>query len=106
MPIREKDEARKEVAVLAQMQHPNIVSYIDSFEGFMNISLDQPFQSYPFNYNINFFQISYLSCYYFFIFVLSFYHPTALHLNRIRTAFKYISQFTSKGQVFLNEIFW
>lgn len=33
MPIRERDEARKEVAVLAQMKHPNIVSYIDSFEG-------------------------------------------------------------------------
>jgi hypothetical protein len=33
MPARERDEARKEVAVLAQMKHPNIVSYIDSFEG-------------------------------------------------------------------------
>jgi NIMA (never in mitosis gene a)-related kinase len=33
MPIKEREEARKEVAVLAQMQHPNIVSYIDSFEG-------------------------------------------------------------------------
>jgi NIMA (never in mitosis gene a)-related kinase len=34
MPTKERDEARKEVSVLAQMKHPNIVSYIDSFEGF------------------------------------------------------------------------
>lgn len=33
MPAKERDEARKEVAVLAQMKHPNIVSYIDSFDG-------------------------------------------------------------------------
>jgi NIMA (never in mitosis gene a)-related kinase len=33
MPTKERDEARKEVSVLAQMKHPNIVSYIDSFEG-------------------------------------------------------------------------
>jgi NIMA (never in mitosis gene a)-related kinase len=33
MPVKEREEARKEVAVLAQMKHPNIVSYIDSFEG-------------------------------------------------------------------------
>lgn len=33
MPLREREEARKEVAVLAQMKHPNIVSYVDSFEG-------------------------------------------------------------------------
>lgn len=33
MSNKERDESRKEVAVLAQMKHPNIVSYIDSFEG-------------------------------------------------------------------------
>ena len=33
MPTKEREEARKEVSVLAQMKHPNIVSYIDSFEG-------------------------------------------------------------------------
>ena len=33
MTTKEKEEARKEVAVLAQMKHPNIVSYVDSFEG-------------------------------------------------------------------------
>jgi NIMA (never in mitosis gene a)-related kinase len=35
MPTKERDEARKEVSVLAQMKHPNIVSYIDSFEGWI-----------------------------------------------------------------------
>ena len=33
MPTKEREEARKEVSVLAQMKHPNIVGYIDSFEG-------------------------------------------------------------------------
>lgn len=33
MQPKEREEARKEVAVLAQMKHPNIVSYIDSFDG-------------------------------------------------------------------------
>jgi serine/threonine protein kinase len=33
MQQKEKEEARKEVSVLAQMKHPNIVAYIDSFEG-------------------------------------------------------------------------
>lgn len=33
MPTREREEAKKEVSVLAQMKHPNIVSYVDSFEG-------------------------------------------------------------------------
>ena len=33
MSPKEKDDARKEVAVLAQLKHPNIVSYIESFEG-------------------------------------------------------------------------
>ncbi|CAF0941097.1 unnamed protein product [Brachionus calyciflorus] len=32
MPLREREEAKKEVSVLAQMKHPNIVSYVDSFE--------------------------------------------------------------------------
>jgi len=32
MTQKEKDEARKEVSVLAKMNHPNIVSYQDSFE--------------------------------------------------------------------------
>lgn len=33
MGAKEREEARKEVAVLAQLQHPNIVSYKESFEG-------------------------------------------------------------------------
>ena len=33
MNRRERDEARKEVKVLSQMKHPNIVAYQDSFEG-------------------------------------------------------------------------
>ena len=33
MGLKEREDSRKEVAVLAQMKHPNIVSYIDSFEG-------------------------------------------------------------------------
>lgn len=33
MDRRERDEARKEVRVLSQMKHPNIVAYQDSFEG-------------------------------------------------------------------------
>ena len=32
MSQKEKDEARKDVSVLAKMNHPNIVSYQDSFE--------------------------------------------------------------------------
>ena len=33
MPPKEREEARKEVSVLSQMKHPNIVSYVESFEG-------------------------------------------------------------------------
>ena len=33
MDKRGKEEARKEVRVLSQMKHPNIVSYQESFEG-------------------------------------------------------------------------
>lgn len=33
MGPKEREDARKEVAVLAQLQHPNIVSYKESFEG-------------------------------------------------------------------------
>ncbi|GFN82177.1 serine/threonine-protein kinase nek1 [Plakobranchus ocellatus] len=32
MSPKEREESRKEVAVLAQLKHPNIVSYIESFE--------------------------------------------------------------------------
>ncbi|XP_059158422.1 serine/threonine-protein kinase Nek1-like [Physella acuta] len=32
MSPKERDEARKEVAVLAQLKHPNIVAYVESFE--------------------------------------------------------------------------
>eukprot|EP00035_Acanthoeca_spectabilis_P022965 m.446878 g.446878 ORF g.446878 m.446878 type:complete len:1080 (+) comp19435_c0_seq1:1575-4814(+) len=42
MSVRERREARQEVSVLAQMQHPNIVSYITSFEerGKLFIAMD------------------------------------------------------------------
>jgi NIMA (never in mitosis gene a)-related kinase len=43
MALREREEARKEVAVLAQMKHPNIVSYVDSFEGEFAIEFVIPF---------------------------------------------------------------
>ena len=33
MSRKEREEARKEVSVLGQMKHPNIVSYRESFEG-------------------------------------------------------------------------
>lgn len=39
MPTKEREEARKEVSVLAQMKHPNIVSYIDSFEESGNLCI-------------------------------------------------------------------
>jgi NIMA (never in mitosis gene a)-related kinase len=32
MGYKEREESKKEVSVLAQMKHPNIVSYVDSFE--------------------------------------------------------------------------
>lgn len=32
MSLKEREESRKEVAVLAQLKHPNIVTYIESFE--------------------------------------------------------------------------
>ena len=37
MGKKERDEARKEVKVLSQMQHPNIVSYRESFESDGNL---------------------------------------------------------------------
>lgn len=33
MSNKERQESRKEVAVLANMSHPNIVQYKESFEG-------------------------------------------------------------------------
>lgn len=39
MSGKEREEARKEVAVLAQLQHPNIVSYRESFEGKTHYSM-------------------------------------------------------------------
>ncbi|KAL5459938.1 hypothetical protein EMCRGX_G033330 [Ephydatia muelleri] len=42
MSKKERDEAKKEVKVLAQMKHPNIVSYLESFEdgGILYILMD------------------------------------------------------------------
>jgi len=37
MGAKEREDARKEVAVLAQLQHPNIVSYRESFEGTLSV---------------------------------------------------------------------
>ena len=34
MGRKEREESRKEVAVLAQLNHPNIVAYRESFEGY------------------------------------------------------------------------
>lgn len=39
MPSKERQESRKEVAVLAKMSHPNIVQYKESFEGIHMISI-------------------------------------------------------------------
>ena len=39
MDRRGRDEARREVRVLSQMKHPNIVAYKDSFEGIKLVSL-------------------------------------------------------------------
>src|SRR5262249_12641283 len=33
MSLREREDARREVSVLAQLHHPTIVTYYDSFEG-------------------------------------------------------------------------
>ncbi len=42
MAAKEREEARKEVSVLAQLRHPNIVSYVESFEerGTLHIVMD------------------------------------------------------------------
>ncbi len=37
MNKKEREEARKEVSVLAMMKHPNIVSYVESFEATGNL---------------------------------------------------------------------
>lgn len=37
MDRKGREEARKEVKVLSQMKHPNIVTYQESFEGDINI---------------------------------------------------------------------
>lgn len=37
MGAKERAEARKEVSVLAQMKHPNIVAYVESFEEMGNL---------------------------------------------------------------------
>lgn len=36
MDKKARDEARKEVSVLAQLHHPNVVTYKESFEGSYN----------------------------------------------------------------------
>lgn len=37
MSNKEREESRREVAVLANMKHPNIVQYRESFEGQKNL---------------------------------------------------------------------
>ena len=39
MKDKEKKEARKEVTVLSKMRHPNIVQYVESFEGLLMLNL-------------------------------------------------------------------
>lgn len=38
MSSKEREESRREVAVLANMKHPNIVQYKESFEGLINVA--------------------------------------------------------------------
>lgn len=38
MSNKEREESRREVAVLANMKHPNIVQYRESFEGQINFA--------------------------------------------------------------------
>ena len=38
MSSKEREESRREVAVLANMKHPNIVQYRESFEGQINFA--------------------------------------------------------------------
>lgn len=45
MSRKEREEARKEVRVLSQMKHPNIVTYQESFEGTSNTLCMFPFLS-------------------------------------------------------------
>lgn len=40
MSSKEREESRREVAVLANMKHPNIVLYRESFEGKINYTLE------------------------------------------------------------------
>lgn len=47
MSSQERQESRKEVAVLATMRHPNIVQYKESFEGNYTI---HPFIHYLINF--------------------------------------------------------
>ena len=46
MSSRERQESRKEVAVLANMSHPNIVQYKESFEGTVRTSLSRGDEAY------------------------------------------------------------
>lgn len=41
MSSKERQESRKEVAVLANMSHPNIVQYKESFEGIPTIQVEK-----------------------------------------------------------------
>jgi NIMA (never in mitosis gene a)-related kinase 1/4/5 len=43
MSKKERDEARKEGNVLAQMRHPNIVSFVESFESGGNLYIVMDF---------------------------------------------------------------
>lgn len=49
MSNKEREESRREVAVLANMKHPNIVQYRESFEGQTNFAREFKRTSKPYD---------------------------------------------------------